>query len=208
MRPGVSMDPRVLVSSNTVMEAPVRLERWTSLVACTIGRGTYVAGECRLERVRFGRFCSIGHELRVAAGAHPTRGFASTHPAFFSPLRQAGFSFADRSVFEELPATRSGFLVDVGHDVWIGDRVTIIGGVSIATGAVVGAGAVVTRDLEAYGIYAGVPARQIGRRCTEAEAAELIATEWWERDFAWLREYWQAFRSIPQLLEMLRTPAG
>jgi acetyltransferase-like isoleucine patch superfamily enzyme len=48
--------------------------------------------------------------------------------------------------------------------VWIGVRATILPGVTIGKGAVVTAGAVVTRDVDAYGIAAGVPASIIGTR--------------------------------------------
>lgn len=204
LRRGVSMDPRVLVSRDTAIEAPVRLEKNTRLVHCSLGRGTYIAGSCRLDRVKIGRFCSIGAELLVATGDHPTSGFASTHPAFFSDARQAGFAFADRTIIPERRLTASGWSAEVGNDVWIGHRVILLGGVSIGTGAVVGAGAVVTRDLDPYGIFAGVPARQVGRRCTEREATELLASEWWERDLWWLRDNWQAFNSIPAVLKALR----
>jgi acetyltransferase-like isoleucine patch superfamily enzyme len=52
----------------------------------------------------------------------------------------------------------------VEDDVWIGAHCVICDGVHIATGCVIGAGAVVTKSTEAYGIYAGVPARKIGSR--------------------------------------------
>jgi acetyltransferase-like isoleucine patch superfamily enzyme len=42
--------------------------------------------------------------------------------------------------------------------------VTVLGGVTIGDGSVVGAGAVVTRDLPAYSIAHGVPARVTGSR--------------------------------------------
>ncbi len=47
----------------------------------------------------------------------------------------------------------------IGRDVWLGARVTVLGGVSIGDGCVVGAGAVVTRDLPPGTIARGVPAR-------------------------------------------------
>lgn len=54
--------------------------------------------------------------------------------------------------------------VIIGDRVWIGYRALIMPGVTIGTGAVVAAGAVVTKDVEAYTIVAGVPAKVIGQR--------------------------------------------
>lgn len=54
--------------------------------------------------------------------------------------------------------------VIVENDVWIGSNCVILPGVRIGEGAVIGAGAVVTRNVEAYQIVAGVPAREISRR--------------------------------------------
>ena len=46
-----------------------------------------------------------------------------------------------------------------GNDVWIGANVTILPGVTLGDGVVVGAGSVVTKDLPAYGVYFGIPAK-------------------------------------------------
>ncbi len=51
----------------------------------------------------------------------------------------------------------------VGHRASIGSNATILAGVTIGEQAIVGAGAVVTRDVSAYSIVAGVPARQINQ---------------------------------------------
>ena len=51
--------------------------------------------------------------------------------------------------------------VRIGDDVWIGANAVILPGVSIGSGSIVGAGAVVTRDVPADTVVAGVPARVI-----------------------------------------------
>mgnify|MGYP003642995425 CR=1 FL=1 len=49
--------------------------------------------------------------------------------------------------------------VYIGRAVWIGDRVTILGGVNIGEGAIVQAGSVVTNDIPKLGIAGGNPAK-------------------------------------------------
>jgi len=53
--------------------------------------------------------------------------------------------------------TKAG--VRIGNDVWIGAHAVILPGVEIGDGAVVAAGAVVTRNVPAYAVVAGVPAQ-------------------------------------------------
>lgn len=54
--------------------------------------------------------------------------------------------------------------VEIGDYVFIGPRAIILPGVKIGKGAVVAAGAVVTKDVEAFAIVGGVPAKEIGER--------------------------------------------
>lgn len=68
----------------------------------------------------------------------------------------------------DIPMMEQGFQeekpVHIGNDVWIGDRVILMPGVHIGDGCIIGAGSVVTRDIPAYCIAAGVPARVIRSR--------------------------------------------
>ena len=54
--------------------------------------------------------------------------------------------------------------VIIGSDVWVGAKAIILPGVHIGKGAVIAAGAVVTKDVPAYTIVGGVPARVIKQR--------------------------------------------
>ncbi len=59
--------------------------------------------------------------------------------------------------------------VTIGSDVWISANVTICGGVTIGDGCVIGAGSVVTHDIPANSLAAGVPCKVI-REITEADS--------------------------------------
>jgi acetyltransferase-like isoleucine patch superfamily enzyme len=73
------------------------------------------------------------------------------------------------ALIREQPVRSRG--VHVGVDVWIGAGAGITDGVRIGDHAVVGMGAVVTRDVPAWAIVAGVPARVIGDRRTWGAAS-------------------------------------
>lgn len=49
----------------------------------------------------------------------------------------------------------------IGQNVWIGEGSSIMAGVTIGDGAVIGANSVMTHDVPAYSVVAGVPARII-----------------------------------------------
>ncbi len=51
--------------------------------------------------------------------------------------------------------------ITIGNNVWIGDKATILAGVTIGDGAIIAANAVVTKDVSAYSIAAGNPAKII-----------------------------------------------
>ena len=55
----------------------------------------------------------------------------------------------------------------IGNDVWIGEKVIILKAVTVGDGAVIGAGSVVTKDVPAYAVVAGNPARILSYRKNE-----------------------------------------
>ncbi|SCH02904.1 Streptogramin A acetyltransferase [uncultured Clostridium sp.] len=67
----------------------------------------------------------------------------------------------------------------VGNDVWIGCNVVVLPGVTIGDGAVVAAGSIVSKDIPAYAIVAGVPARVIKYRWDEKTIERVSELKWW-----------------------------
>ncbi|HEX2986183.1 MAG TPA: DapH/DapD/GlmU-related protein [Caproiciproducens sp.] len=71
----------------------------------------------------------------------------------------------------DIPMNRQGVCPEcpiiIGDDVWIGARTVILPGVTVERGAVIAAGAVVTRNVPAFSVVAGVPARVIKYRGQE-----------------------------------------
>ena len=65
----------------------------------------------------------------------------------------------DDSVFPLIPGS-----INIGEHAWICARATVQKGISVGDGAVLALGAVATRDLDAWGVYAGIPARRIKER--------------------------------------------
>ena len=65
------------------------------------------------------------------------------------------------------------FSMDIGAYAWICARALVSPGVNVCEGAVLGLGSVATRDLEPWGVYAGVPAVKVKER---KRAAADVAT--------------------------------
>lgn len=106
----------------------------------SVGAGTFVNRECFFDGsapIRIGRRCAIGFRVSIVTGTHLPGG----------PERRAGANTAAPVV--------------VGDGTWIGAGAMILPGVTIGEGCVIAAGAVVTKDCDAHGVYAGVPARRV-----------------------------------------------
>jgi acetyltransferase-like isoleucine patch superfamily enzyme len=86
----------------------------------------------------------------------------------------------------ELPgAYEDGFThgrgdIVVGSDTWITNGSTVMSGVTIGDGAVIGTKAVVAKDVRPYAIVVGNPAREIGRRFSDAQVEALLRIRWWD----------------------------
>ncbi len=110
----------------------------------SVGDDTHIQASCDLKG--FVKNLVIGSKVTIA----PHCCFSSYNHQFYdasTPIPMQGLTSRGDTVVED--------------DVWLGAGVIVLDGVRIGRGAVIGAGSVVTKDLPAYSICVGVPARVI-----------------------------------------------
>ncbi|MDP6904177.1 MAG: CatB-related O-acetyltransferase [Verrucomicrobiota bacterium] len=146
-----------------------------------VGRYSYIGSGTIFGDVRIGRFCSIAGDFSIISGDHPLD-YLSTHPFAYN-----NEIFGDDPEYRNIdfkinrPIPKPSPPLEIGNDVWIGSRAIILKKVrSIGNGAVIGAGAIVTKDIPAYAVVGGNPARILKYRFDEATICKLEDLRWWE----------------------------
>lgn len=151
-----------------------------NIYGCAIGAGTRVGPFVEIQRdVTIGTCCKISSHAFVCEGVTIEDGVFIGHGVMFTN------DIYPRAVTEtgELQGAQDWELVRtfVRQRASIGSNATILAGITIGNGALVGAGAVVTKDVPAYAIVVGNPARVIGdarqREDCRRAAARAGATE-------------------------------
>ncbi len=118
-----------------------------------------------------GRYCSFAAGVCIFRANHPLT-HKSLHPFFYNP--RLGIVNNEKIIRN---------LIEIGHDVWIGQNAIITPVVNrVGNGAVIGAGAVVTKDIPDFAIVAGNPAKIIKYRFDSETINKINQTQWWLKD--------------------------
>lgn len=129
-----------------------------------------------------GKFCSISENVKIFLGGNHRTDWITTYP--FNDIPKY---FPELNHIKGHPSTKGD--VTIGNDVWIGYGATIMSGVSIANGAVVGAQSVVTKNIGAYEIWAGNPAKFIKKRFDETTVEKLEQLKWWDLSIEKIKQH-------------------
>jgi phosphonate metabolism protein (transferase hexapeptide repeat family) len=186
-----------------------RIHPTAELKGCRLGRYAAIGERCVLREVNvgdftyfernaeaiyteIGKFCSIAANTRINALEHPIERITQ-HKVSYRPNEY----FRWLGVEADFKARRQRKRVRIGHDVWVGHGAVILPGVRIGNGAVIGANAVVTHNVDAYEIMAGVPARRLRQRFLPEISERIEALAWWDWPVAKLADAISDMQALP-----------
>lgn len=142
----------ISIGDHTVLHAGLQLTAWDSF------RGHHFQ-----PRISIGSYCTIRNCSHITAIDSITIGdYLLTGTNVFISDNAHGLTSRELLLMppSERPLASKGPVV-IGNNVWLGNNVCVMSGVTIGDGAVIGANSVVTHDIPAYAVAAGVPARVI-----------------------------------------------
>jgi tetratricopeptide (TPR) repeat protein/cellulose synthase/poly-beta-1,6-N-acetylglucosamine synthase-like glycosyltransferase/serine acetyltransferase len=181
----LSQNPATVVPGGRSAQSPagnIQIMSGTQVSADTrVGDHTYIGYHCSITRSVIGRYCSIANHVSIGQGEHDVNRISTSSLFYENP-------------YQEL--TRGDCII--GNDVWIGVDSIIKRGVTIGDGAVIGANSFVSRDIPAYAIAAGSPAKIIRFRFSPEIIASIKASNWWNYELE------QAKQIIHQLEEHIQ----
>ena len=128
-----------------------------------IGDGSFIAADCVLHGpITLGKKVALNHHCALDGGRMGIHIGDNTRLAAYCHLYAFNHGMKLDSTIHEQAVSSTGIVI--GEDVWLGANVGVVDGVTIHDYSVVGMDSTVTRDVDAYAIMAGSPAKKIGDR--------------------------------------------
>lgn len=158
---------KIRIGAGTVVDDNVLIDaKGTDNEGVTLGEGCFVGRNsilsCKNGDIRLGDRVNIGFNCEVFSGSRVVLGDDCLLAAYTYVVGGGHhFENVEGSVLDQ-EHTSEG--ITLGSGIWLGAGVKVLDGVSIGDHSVVGAGGVVTRDLPAHVVAAGLPAKKLRDR--------------------------------------------
>lgn len=113
------------------------------------------------ENITIGDHCLINHNTLLQAGKSP-KGTIKIGDYVHTGVNVMIMAFNHGFYTKDIPTKEQDYMdapIVIEDDVWIGAGAIILAGVTVGKGAIIAAGAVVNKDVPAYAIVGGVPAK-------------------------------------------------
>lgn len=175
------------------------LDRLVKLNHVKIGKHSRLGYRSSAINATIGNFTAIGADVIINLGRHPLN-YITPHSIFYKKGNWGWHQEWAKPLaieFDQMPH------INIGNDVWIGARVTVMGGVTIGDGAVIASGAVVTKDIPPFAIAGGVPAKVIKYKFSPEIIKRLLEIKWWNLSDDEISKHLELFHTPDFTLEDL-----
>jgi virginiamycin A acetyltransferase len=171
-----------------------------------IGEASYDNGAivwrwAKTSELIIGKYCSVAHGVQffLDSGFHDYKK-VTTYPLFSELYKHEPPDYKingrkpKSAYFQELTNKSS---IELKNDIWIGSNALIMPGVTIHDGAVILPGSIVIKDVGAYEIHGGTPARMVDKRFDDETISQLQEMKWWDWDSSLIKERLADFYDSP-----------
>lgn len=139
-------EKRLTIGHNTRINAHAVIGLWSEFSGDTFTPIVKIGNHCNI-----GEYCHISAINKITIGD----GLLTGRFVYIGDNSHGGLSWEEADIAPEKRKLKSKGDIMIGKNVWIGDKATILGGVTIGDNAIIGAGTVVTHDVPPNSVVGG-----------------------------------------------------